>query len=144
MMTDFPLLSLAIWCPILIGVLVLLVGRDERPGTVRALALAGSVISFCRDLAAALFGFDRLAHGMQFVEKHAWIARFKRQLPFGHRRHFALVRGTDRVHYGAGRDCELGSDQGAHCAIHGRVPDPVRHDDRRVLRARWLAVLRVL
>ncbi len=75
MMTDFPLLSLAIWCPILIGVLVLLVGRDERPGTVRALALAGSVISFVVTL-PLLFGFDRLAHGMQFVEKHAWIARF--------------------------------------------------------------------
>ena len=75
MMTNFPLLSLAIWCPILIGVLVLLIGRDEQPGAARALALAGSIISFVVTL-PLLFGFDKAAHGMQFVEKHVWIERF--------------------------------------------------------------------
>lgn len=82
MPTNFPILSLATWCPIIIGVLVLLVGRDERPGMVRCLALIGAFISFVVTL-PLVFCFDKAAHGMQFVEKHAWIARFNINYHFG-------------------------------------------------------------
>jgi NADH-quinone oxidoreductase subunit M len=75
MQSTFPLLSLSIWLPIVFGVLVLAVGRDENPGLVRSLSLAGAVISFLVTL-PLVAGFDNAAHGMQFVEKAAWIERF--------------------------------------------------------------------
>ncbi|WP_019141343.1 NADH-quinone oxidoreductase subunit M [Noviherbaspirillum massiliense] len=75
MQSTIPLLSLAIWCPIAFGLLVLAVGRDENPSLVRWLSLAGSVISFLVTL-PLLRGFDNAAHGMQFVEKTVWIERF--------------------------------------------------------------------
>ena len=75
MQSTFPLLSLAIWLPILCGVLVLAVGRDDNPGLVRWLSLAGAVASFLVTL-PLVQQFDNAAHGMQFVEKAAWIERF--------------------------------------------------------------------
>jgi NADH-quinone oxidoreductase subunit M len=75
MQSTFPLLSLSIWLPILFGMLVLAVGRDENPGLSRSLALVGSIVSFLVTL-PLLSGFDNSAHGMQFVEKAAWIDRF--------------------------------------------------------------------
>jgi NADH-quinone oxidoreductase subunit M len=57
------------------GLLVLAVGRDDNPGLTRGLSLFGSVISFLVTL-PLLSGFDKAAHGMQFVEKAAWIERF--------------------------------------------------------------------
>jgi NADH-quinone oxidoreductase subunit M len=70
-----PYLSLAIWLPILFGVLILAIGRDEKPGLTRWMSLAGAVISFLPTI--PLFTeFDNLAHGMQFVESTPWIGRF--------------------------------------------------------------------
>ncbi|WP_394778191.1 NADH-quinone oxidoreductase subunit M [Undibacterium sp.] len=69
------LLSLAIWCPIAFGVLVLIFGRDDNPGLVRWVSLIGSLISFIVTL-PLLRDFNNSAHGMQFVEKSAWIERF--------------------------------------------------------------------
>jgi NADH-quinone oxidoreductase subunit M len=75
MQSTFPLLSLAIWCPIAFGLFVLAVGRDENPALVRGVSLIGSVISFLVTL-PLLQQFDKSAHGMQFVEKANWIERF--------------------------------------------------------------------
>jgi len=75
MQSTFPLLSLAIWCPIAFGLFVLAFGRDENPGLVRAMSLIGSIISFLVTL-PLISQFDKAAHGMQFVEKAAWIDRF--------------------------------------------------------------------
>ncbi len=75
MQSTFPLLSLAIWCPIVFGLVVLAVGRDDNPALVRFLALIGSIISFLVTL-PLITQFDKAAHGMQFVEKAAWIDRF--------------------------------------------------------------------
>ena len=74
MQSTFPLLSLAIWCPILFGVFVLAFGRHENPGAARAISLVGSLVSFAVTI-PLITGFDNAAHGMQFVEKHAWIER---------------------------------------------------------------------
>lgn len=75
MQSTFPLLSLAIWCPIAFGLFVLAFGRDENPALVRAMSLIGSIVSFLVTL-PLISQFDKTAHGMQFVEKAAWIDRF--------------------------------------------------------------------
>jgi NADH-quinone oxidoreductase subunit M len=75
MQSTFPLLSLAIWCPIAFGLFVLAFGRDENPALARAVSLVGSIISFLVTL-PLIQQFDKTAHGMQFVEKAAWIERF--------------------------------------------------------------------
>ncbi|MES2830845.1 MAG: NADH-quinone oxidoreductase subunit M [Pseudomonadota bacterium] len=73
MQSNFPLLSLAIWCPIAFGILVLAIGKD-KPSMARWISLFGALTSFAVTL-PIVAGFDNAAHGMQFVEKHAWIAR---------------------------------------------------------------------
>ena len=69
------LLSLAIWVPIATGVLLLAIGRDHNAGTVRVLALLGSIASFLVTL--PLIGrFDYGTAALQFVEKFVWVERF--------------------------------------------------------------------
>jgi NADH-quinone oxidoreductase subunit M len=75
MQSTFPLLSLAIWLPIVFGVLVLAVGRDDNPGLTRWLSLIGAVAGFLVTL-PLVQQFDNATHGMQFVEKTMWIERF--------------------------------------------------------------------
>jgi NADH-quinone oxidoreductase subunit M len=75
MQSTLPLLSLAIWCPIVFGILVLACGRDGNSGVVRGISLVGAIISFLVTL-PLIARFDNAAHGMQFVEKAAWIERF--------------------------------------------------------------------
>jgi NADH-quinone oxidoreductase subunit M len=70
-----PLLSLAIWLPILAGLLVLAAGDDRRAQLQRSLALAGALFGFLVTL-PLYTGFDTAQAGMQFVEKAAWIPRF--------------------------------------------------------------------
>ena len=66
------LLSLAIWLPILSGVLVLATGSDEKAPLARILALVGAAASFVITL--PLFTqFDRASGGYQFTELHPWI-----------------------------------------------------------------------
>lgn len=74
-MSTFPLLSLAIWCPVAFGILVLAVGRDDNPTLVRWLSLLGAAVSFVVTL-PLVNQFDNAFHGMQFVEKTTWIDRF--------------------------------------------------------------------
>ncbi|MBM3386750.1 MAG: NADH-quinone oxidoreductase subunit M [Betaproteobacteria bacterium] len=69
------LLSLAIWTPIVFGVILLALGRDEQARAVRWLALVGAVVSFLVTL-PLLQGFDNSTAAMQFVEKASWIERF--------------------------------------------------------------------
>ena len=66
------LLSLAIWLPILAGVLVLATGSDDKAPLARILALIGAMASFAVTL--PLFThFNRADAGFQFTEMHAWI-----------------------------------------------------------------------
>jgi NADH-quinone oxidoreductase subunit M len=69
------LLSLAIWLPILFGVVLLALGRDSQARAVRWIALIGAVLSF----AVTLPLYSRFKLGtaeMQFVERAPWIERF--------------------------------------------------------------------
>lgn len=66
------LLSLAIWLPILAGVLVLATGADNRANFARILALIGSLAGFL--VTIPLFThFDRTSSAYQFTELHQWI-----------------------------------------------------------------------
>jgi NADH-quinone oxidoreductase subunit M len=69
------LLSLAIWLPILAGVVLLALGRDQNVAMVRGLSLVAALGSFLVTI-PLITGFDRTTAAMQFVEKFDWIERF--------------------------------------------------------------------
>ena len=69
------LLSLAIWLPILAGVVLLALGRDSQAGTVRWVALLAAFASFVVTL-PLIKGFDSSTAALQFQEKLSWIERF--------------------------------------------------------------------
>ncbi|KAI5914946.1 NADH-quinone oxidoreductase subunit M [Thauera sp. 2A1] len=74
-MTDIPFLSLAIWVPILGGVLVLATGSDRNAPLARILAFAVAVAGFVVTI-PLYTGFDTSSSAMQFVELQSWIPRF--------------------------------------------------------------------
>ena len=69
------LLSLAIWLPVAVGTLLLIAGRDEHAGAVRATALVGALVSFLVTI-PLITGFDASSAAMQFTENLPWIERF--------------------------------------------------------------------
>ncbi|WP_250499607.1 NADH-quinone oxidoreductase subunit M [Caballeronia sp. GAWG1-5s-s] len=74
-MHSFPILSVAIWLPIIFGVLVLAVGSDRNPAPARWVALIGSVLGLIVTL-PLITGFDTSSAALQFVEQANWIERF--------------------------------------------------------------------
>lgn len=74
-MSNYPLLSLAIWIPIFAGFGVLATGADRNAPLARMLALVGAVLGFIVTI-PLWTGFDVANGGMQFVELKPWIARF--------------------------------------------------------------------
>ena len=75
MSTSVPLLSLAIWTPILAGLVVLATGGDRNAALARALALVGALAGFLVTI-PLYAGFDATSAGMQFVESRPWIEHF--------------------------------------------------------------------
>ncbi len=74
-MSNYPLLSLSIWIPIVAGFLVLATGSDRNAPLARMLALLGAVSGFLVTL-PLWSGFDVSTSAMQFVELSSWIPRF--------------------------------------------------------------------
>lgn len=75
MHSGFFTLSLTIWVPIIAGILVLFLHREEHKGTARAVALVGSILGLI--VAMPLWtGFDNGSAAMQFVERYVWIERY--------------------------------------------------------------------
>lgn len=72
MMQGLPLLSLAIWAPIIAGVAVLLTGGDRNAQAARVIALIGALIGFAVTI-PLYTGFDLEQGGFQFVEMRNWI-----------------------------------------------------------------------
>ncbi|MFJ1301221.1 NADH-quinone oxidoreductase subunit M [Pseudomonadota bacterium AL_CKDN230030165-1A_HGKHYDSX7] len=72
---TFPWLTLAIFVPIVFGLLVLALGRDDRPCLTRGLSLIGSIAGFLVTI-PVYTGFDKTTAAMQFVEKASWIEAF--------------------------------------------------------------------
>lgn len=73
--SSIPWLTLAIFVPILFGVLVLLLGRDDRANFTRWLALFGAVAAFLVTIPLYV-NFDPTTANMQYVENALWIAAF--------------------------------------------------------------------
>jgi NADH-quinone oxidoreductase subunit M len=74
-MNAYPLLSLAIWLPILGGALVLFCGAEARLQLSRWLALAVALTTLLVTI-PLYSGFDISTAAMQFEEIHPWIERF--------------------------------------------------------------------
>ena len=72
---GFGLLSAAIWLPIAVGLVLLALGRDDKPAMARVLALAGAVLAFVVTI-PLITGFDNGTAALQFQEKMSWIERF--------------------------------------------------------------------
>ena len=69
------ILSLVIWTPIVLGVLIFALGRDEQAGLVRWAALFSALLGFF--LCVPLYtDFDTSSGSMQFVENTPWVLRF--------------------------------------------------------------------
>ncbi|MDH5823471.1 NADH-quinone oxidoreductase subunit M [Luteimonas sp. RD2P54] len=80
-MSNWPLLSLLIWLPILGGALTLACG-NARPRLARWVALAVALLTFVVSL-PLLTGFDFAATAMQFVERREWIPAYDIQYHLG-------------------------------------------------------------
>lgn len=74
-MSNYPLLSLAIWIPIVAGLVVLATGNDRNAPLARMLALLGAFAGFVVTL-PLWSGFNMDTSSMQFVELSSWIPRF--------------------------------------------------------------------
>jgi len=70
-----PFLSLAIWVPIVAGLMVLTLGRDRDVALARWIALVGSIAGFAVTLPLFL-QFNTGTSEMQFIEAREWIPRF--------------------------------------------------------------------
>ncbi len=73
--STFPWLTLAIFVPIVAGLLVLALGRDDRPNLTRFLALVGSLVAFLVTI-PLYTGFDPNTAQLQFVEFTPWIEAY--------------------------------------------------------------------
>ena len=74
-MSGTPLLSFAIWVPIIAGFVVLLTGSDRNAPLARMLALAGAVAGLLVTI-PLYTGFDLHTPEMQFVELLRWIPSY--------------------------------------------------------------------
>jgi NADH-quinone oxidoreductase subunit M len=70
-----PWLGLAIWIPIVAGVVVMATGRDENARIARVLALIGALAGFAVTI-PLYTGFDVTTSAMQFVQRTPWIERY--------------------------------------------------------------------
>jgi NADH-quinone oxidoreductase subunit M len=69
------LLSLSIWLPIAVGIVLLALGRDDQARTVRWVALVGAIASFLVTI-PVYTSFQLGTSAMQLVENMVWIERF--------------------------------------------------------------------
>lgn len=75
MLFGLPLLSLVIWLPIVVGLVVFSTGSDRNAQLARVIAIAGSILGFLVAIPLYL-QFDSSLSTMQFVEHHSWVERF--------------------------------------------------------------------
>ena len=75
-------LNLAIWLPILAGVVLLAMGRDDNARAVRWMALVFALASFLVTI-PLITGFDTAQAGMQFQTDLTWIERFNAHYHLG-------------------------------------------------------------
>jgi len=81
-MSGTPLLSLAIWVPILAGLVILATGSDRNAPLARMLSLIGAVAGLLVTI-PLYTGFDMNTPAMQFVELQPWIRGFNANYHLG-------------------------------------------------------------
>jgi NADH-quinone oxidoreductase subunit M len=74
MASATPWLSLAVWIPIVSGLVIVAAGRDRNAPVIRTVALVGSLLGFAVTL-PLVTGFDATSAQLQFVERAPWIDR---------------------------------------------------------------------
>ena len=116
-------------------------GADMASGASKGISILTSLVTLAASL-VALSQFDANAVGYQLVELRAVVWRFVLQA--GRRRSCDLAGRADDRADAAVHPAVDHVDQDSAGGIHDRLPDPRDADDRRVLRARPRAVLRVL
>ena len=75
MIFGFSLLSIAIWLPIVFGILVMATGDDRNAPLARGIALVGAILGFLVTI-PLYTGFDTTTSAMQFDEMRNWIPRY--------------------------------------------------------------------
>ena len=75
-MFETHMLSIAIWLPIVGGIVVAATGGDANAGRARGLALLFAVLTFVATIPLYV-KFDVGTHAMQFVEDYAWVDAFR-------------------------------------------------------------------
>src|SRR5436305_1705443 len=75
MSSTIPYLSLSIWIPIVSGLALFAIGRDDRAPLIRWVALIASIVGFVVTL-PLITEFDTGSAAMQFVERATWVPRF--------------------------------------------------------------------
>lgn len=80
-MNSIPWLSLALWIPIVAGVLILVFGRSND-ALARMMALIGSALGFLVTL-PLVAQFDASLASLQFVEKAVWVAQINAHYHLG-------------------------------------------------------------
>ena len=110
---NTPWLTLSIFVPIVCGLILLAVGRDDRPGLTRNLSLIGSILSFLVTI-PLYTGFE---------------------LPPWCGRDFFVVCLAHRFHYDHCCIGRLGSHHIPYFTVHGRFLDFVGSDDWRICSA---------
>ncbi len=75
MPSNIPYLSIAIWLPIIIGFISLIIGGKKRQNFVKFFSLFGALISFLFTIPIIL-NFQSISKNFQFIEKFVWIERF--------------------------------------------------------------------
>jgi len=82
MQSSAPILSLAIWVPIIAGLVVLALGDDRNAKLARHLALIGAIAGLVVTF-PLLADFNGASAKFQFVEKLMWVPRFNIQYYLG-------------------------------------------------------------
>ena len=75
MTSDFPILSLIIWLPIIAGTVLMFAGDNLKSSTTKMIAMVVSLLTFVLSIPLYM-DFDSSTHAMQFVENIPWIEVF--------------------------------------------------------------------
>jgi NADH-quinone oxidoreductase subunit M len=75
MLTNWPLLSLLVWLPVIGGIVNLFLLGDRRPDQVRVFSLVITIVSLLL-VSIVYLDFDTTLAGYQFIERHSWIPTF--------------------------------------------------------------------
>ena len=144
-MTDWPILSLVTFLPLLGAAIILVIRGDDEVvvRNARSVALWTSGVTFVLSL-FLIAGFDRSQPGFQFVERVDWMPSLGIQYHMGIdgiSLWFVPLSALLTILWRS-QFLVFGAKPGQ--GIHGRVPGHGQPHDRRLLRARHGPVLRVL